>query len=146
MQCDFVALTISLSVCFHNKGRYQKKLRKCVSRTNPDFLLIATEICDSYLPSVFIFALAFKEIRNAFDLVKKTTEEKSDAPETSWKREETLDCKTTEDQKTKENKYSTKERRSTRDETDTWAHIAAEDEQEGLDSVCSADENLGEFV
>ncbi|KAM6180060.1 M-phase phosphoprotein 8 isoform 2-T2 [Erethizon dorsatum] len=83
----------------------------------------------------------FKEIRNAFDLFKKT-EEKNDVPENNWKKEEILDCKTTEDQKAKENKYSLKERRNTRDETDTWAHIAAEDEQEGLDSVCPADENL----
>ncbi|EHB03070.1 M-phase phosphoprotein 8, partial [Heterocephalus glaber] len=84
----------------------------------------------------------FKEIRNAFDLFKKTTEEKNDAPENNWKKEEILDCKTAEDQKTKENKYSCKERRTTRDETDTWVHIAAEDEQEGLDSVCPTDESL----
>ncbi|KFO29177.1 M-phase phosphoprotein 8 [Fukomys damarensis] len=84
----------------------------------------------------------FKEIRNAFDLFKKNTEEKNDAPESNWKKEEILDCKTAEDQKSKENKYSCKERRATREETDTWAHIVAEDEQEGLDSVCPTDESL----
>ncbi|EHB00920.1 M-phase phosphoprotein 8 [Heterocephalus glaber] len=47
-----------------------------------------------------------------------------------------------EDQKTKENKYSCKGRRATRDETDTWVHIATEDEQESLDIVCPADESL----
>ncbi|XP_023554936.1 M-phase phosphoprotein 8 [Octodon degus] len=119
---------------------------KNVFDANPDFLLIATEVCDSYLPSVFIFELAFKEIRNAFNLFKKTTEEKTDVAENNWKKEEILDCKTTEDQKAKENKYSLKESRNTRNETDTWAHIAAEDQQEGVDSVCPADENLGEFA
>lgn len=114
---------------------------------NPAFLLIAKEICDSYLTSVLIFELAFKEIRNAFDLFKKTTEEKNDVPENNRKREEIpLDCKTTEDHKTKENKYSLKERRNTRDETDTWAYIAAEGDQEILDSMCHMDENSGEFV
>ncbi|KAI6053702.1 MPHOSPH8 [Marmota monax] len=84
----------------------------------------------------------FKEIRNAFDLFKKTTEEKNDVPENNRKREEIpLDCKTTEDHKTKENKYSFKERRNTRDETDTWAYIAAEGDQEILDSMCHMDEN-----
>ncbi|KAM4862720.1 M-phase phosphoprotein 8 isoform X4 [Urocitellus parryii] len=83
-----------------------------------------------------------KEIRNAFDLFKKTTEEKNDVPENNRKREEIpLDCKTTEDHKTKENKYSLKERRNTRDETDTWAYIAAEGDQEILDSMCHMDEN-----
>ncbi|KAM5147121.1 M-phase phosphoprotein 8 isoform 1-T1 [Callospermophilus lateralis] len=84
----------------------------------------------------------FKEIRNAFDLFKKTTEEKNDVPENNRKREEIpLDCKTTEDHKTKENKYSLKERRNTRDETDTWAYIAAEGDQEILDNMCHMDEN-----
>ncbi|KAM5288397.1 M-phase phosphoprotein 8 [Ctenodactylus gundi] len=82
-----------------------------------------------------------KDIRNAFDLFKKSTEERSDIPENNGKREETLlDCKATEDEKTKENKCSLKDR-STRDETDTWAHIAAEGDQEVLDSVCQTDEN-----
>ncbi|XP_062050480.1 M-phase phosphoprotein 8 isoform X1 [Lepus europaeus] len=85
----------------------------------------------------------FKEIKTAFDLFKKTPEEKNDVPENSRKKEELpLDCKTTEDQKTKENKQSLKERRNTREETDTWAHIAAEGDQEVLDSVCHSDENL----
>ncbi|XP_020032670.1 M-phase phosphoprotein 8 [Castor canadensis] len=84
----------------------------------------------------------FKEIRNAFDLFKKTAEEKND-PENNRKREEiSLDCKASEDHKTKENKCSLKERRNTRDETDTWAYIAAEGDQEALDNVCQMDENL----
>ncbi|XP_004680418.1 PREDICTED: M-phase phosphoprotein 8 [Condylura cristata] len=83
-----------------------------------------------------------KEIRNAFDLFKLTPEEKTDIPENNRKREETpLDCKVTEDQKTKENKQSLKERKNTREETDTWAYIAAEGDQEVLDSVCQVDEN-----
>ncbi|XP_054557288.1 M-phase phosphoprotein 8 isoform X2 [Talpa occidentalis] len=83
-----------------------------------------------------------KEIRNAFDLFKLTPEEKTDFPETNRKREETpLDCKVTEDQKTKENKQSLKERKNIREETDTWAYIAAEGDQEVLDSVCQVDEN-----
>ncbi|XP_062959348.1 M-phase phosphoprotein 8 [Cynocephalus volans] len=85
----------------------------------------------------------FKEIGNAFDLFKLTPEEKNDVPENNRKREEIpLDCKTTEDHKTKENKQSLKERRNTRDETDTWAYIAAEGDQEVLDSMCQMDENL----
>ncbi|KAK2498077.1 hypothetical protein MC885_016952 [Smutsia gigantea] len=84
----------------------------------------------------------FKEIRSAFDLFKLTPEEKNEFPENNWKRDEIpLDGKITEDQKTKENKLLLKERRNTRDETDTWAYIAAEGDQEGLDSVCHADEN-----
>ncbi|XP_070376422.1 M-phase phosphoprotein 8 isoform X2 [Equus asinus] len=84
----------------------------------------------------------FKEIRNAFDLFKLTPEEKNDFPENNRKREEIpLDCKITEDHKTKENKQLLKERRSTRDEMDTWAYIAAEGDQEVLDSVCQVDEN-----
>ncbi|XP_070433869.1 M-phase phosphoprotein 8 [Equus przewalskii] len=84
----------------------------------------------------------FKEIRNAFDLFKLTPEEKNDFPENNRKREEIpLDCKITEDHKTKENKQLLKERRSTRDEMDTWAYIAAEGDQEALDSVCQVDEN-----
>ncbi|XP_008822573.1 M-phase phosphoprotein 8 [Nannospalax galili] len=85
---------------------------------------------------------SFKEIRNAFDLFKKTTEEKNDVLENNWKRDEIpLDYKTTDDHKTKDNKYSLNERRNTRDETDTWAYIAAEGDQEVSDSVCQMDEN-----
>ncbi|XP_045653105.1 M-phase phosphoprotein 8 [Ursus americanus] len=84
----------------------------------------------------------FKEIRNAFDFFKLTPEEKNDIPENNRKREEIpLDCKITEDHKTKENKQLLKERRNARDETDTWAYIAAEGDREVLDSVCQADEN-----
>ncbi|XP_069323863.1 M-phase phosphoprotein 8 isoform X4 [Eulemur rufifrons] len=84
----------------------------------------------------------FKEIRNAFDLFKLTPEEKNDVPDSNRKREEIpLDCKTTEDHKTKESKQLLKERRSTRDETDTWAYIAAEGDQEVLDSLYQMDEN-----
>uniref|UniRef100_H0X7D9 M-phase phosphoprotein 8 n=1 Tax=Otolemur garnettii TaxID=30611 RepID=H0X7D9_OTOGA len=86
--------------------------------------------------------LALKEIRNAFDLFKLTPEEKYDAPDSNRKREEIpLDCKTTEDHKTKENKQLLKERRNTRDETDTWAYIAAEGDQEVSDTVCPVDDN-----
>ncbi|XP_023046411.1 M-phase phosphoprotein 8 isoform X4 [Piliocolobus tephrosceles] len=85
---------------------------------------------------------AVKEIRNAFDLFKLTPEEKNDVSENNRKREEIpLDFKTIDDHKTKENKQSLKERRNTRDETDTWAYIAAEGDQEVSDSVCQADEN-----
>uniref|UniRef100_A0A8D1TUN5 Chromo domain-containing protein n=1 Tax=Sus scrofa TaxID=9823 RepID=A0A8D1TUN5_PIG len=84
----------------------------------------------------------FKEIRNAFDLFKLTPEEKNDSPENSRKREEIPpDCQVTEDQKSKENKQALKGRRGARDEADTWAFIAAEGDQEALDSVCPADEN-----
>ncbi|XP_053420039.1 M-phase phosphoprotein 8 isoform X1 [Nycticebus coucang] len=83
-----------------------------------------------------------KEIRNAFDLFKLTPEEKNDAPDSNRKREEIpLDCKATEDHKTKENKQLLKERRNTRDETDTWAYIAAEGDQEVSDTVCPMDDN-----
>lgn len=83
---------------------------------------------------------SFKEIRSAFDLFKKTTEEKNDVLENNWKREEIpLDYKTTDDSKTKD-KCSLKERRTTKEETDTWAHIAAEGDQEAADSVCQTDE------
>ncbi|ERE92199.1 M-phase phosphoprotein 8 [Cricetulus griseus] len=83
---------------------------------------------------------SFKEIRSAFDLFKKT-EDKNDVLENNWKREEVpLDCKTTDDPKNKD-KCSLKDRRNTRDETDTWAYIAAEGDQEVSDSVCQTDEN-----
>ncbi|XP_077014891.1 M-phase phosphoprotein 8 [Tamandua tetradactyla] len=82
-----------------------------------------------------------KEVRNAFDLFKLTPEEKNDFSENNRKREEIpLDYKITEDHKTKENKQLLKERRNTRDETDTWAYIAAEGDQEVLDNVCQTDE------
>ncbi|KAM5336517.1 M-phase phosphoprotein 8 [Glossophaga mutica] len=84
----------------------------------------------------------FKEIRNAFDFFKLTPEEKNDFPENNQKREEILlDCNFTEDHKAKENKQIIKERRNTRDETDTWAYIAAEGDQEVLDSACQTHEN-----
>ncbi|XP_036157617.1 M-phase phosphoprotein 8 isoform X6 [Myotis myotis] len=84
----------------------------------------------------------FKEIRNAFDLFKLTPEGKNDFPENNQKREETpLDCNFAEDHKTKENNQVLKERRNTRDETDTWACIAAEGDQDVLDGMCPADEN-----
>ncbi|XP_028643172.1 M-phase phosphoprotein 8 isoform X2 [Grammomys surdaster] len=84
---------------------------------------------------------SFKEIRNAFDLFKKTTEEKNDVLENNSKREEiSLDYKVTDDNKTKD-KCSLKEKRNTRDETDTWAYIAAEGDQEVSDSVCQTDES-----
>ncbi|XP_059984841.1 M-phase phosphoprotein 8 isoform X4 [Lagenorhynchus albirostris] len=84
----------------------------------------------------------FKEIRNAFDLFKLTPEEKSDFPENNRKREEVPpDCKVTGDHRSKENKQLLKERRNTRDETDTWAYIAADGGQEVVDSTPQADEN-----
>ncbi|KAM9189953.1 M-phase phosphoprotein 8 isoform 4-T4 [Dugong dugon] len=90
---------------------------------------------------ILLFTLAFKEIRSAFDIFKLTPEEKNDLTENNRKREEIpLDCKITEDYKTKENKLF-KERRNTRDETDTWAYIAAEGDQEVLDNVCQTDES-----
>ncbi|KAL6036324.1 hypothetical protein STEG23_016439, partial [Scotinomys teguina] len=83
---------------------------------------------------------SLKEIRNAFDLFKKT-EDKNDVIENNWKREEIpVDYKTTDDHKTKD-KCPLKDRRNTREETDTWAYIAAEGEQEVSDSVCQMDEN-----
>ncbi|XP_021037663.1 M-phase phosphoprotein 8 [Mus caroli] len=83
---------------------------------------------------------SFKEIRNAFDLFKKTTEEKNDVLENNSKREDvSLDSKIINDNKTKD-KCSLKEKRNTRDETDTWAYIAAEGDQEVSDSVCQTDE------
>lgn len=91
--------------------------------------------------------LAFKEIRNAFDLFKLTPEGKNDFPENNPKREETpLDCNFAEDHKAKENNQVLKERRNTRDEADTWAYIAAEGDQDVLDGMCPADENTGECV
>ncbi|XP_029065983.1 M-phase phosphoprotein 8 isoform X6 [Monodon monoceros] len=84
----------------------------------------------------------FKEIRNAFDLFKLTPEEKNDFPENNRKREEVPpDCKVTGDHRSKENKQLLKETRSTRDETDTWAYIAADGGQEVVDSTPQADEN-----
>lgn len=123
------------------------KIKKisCCFNTNLDFLLNVTNLW-LILNYLLIFSLALKEIRNAFDLFKLTPEEKNDVSENNRKREEIpLDFKTIDDHKTKENKQSLKERRNTRDETDTWAYIAAEGDQEGSDSVCQADENSGEF-
>ncbi|XP_033265201.1 M-phase phosphoprotein 8 isoform X9 [Orcinus orca] len=99
------------------------------------------KICDSFIINLFL-SLAFKEIRNAFDLFKLTPEEKSDFPENNRKREEVPpDCKVTGDHRSKENKQLLKERRTTRDETDTWAYIAADGGQEVVDSTPQADEN-----
>ncbi|XP_028903654.1 M-phase phosphoprotein 8 [Ornithorhynchus anatinus] len=83
-----------------------------------------------------------KEIRSAFDLFKLTPEDKNDNSEGNRKREDTsLECKCAEDYKTKENKELYKERRSLRDETDTWAYIAAEGDQEILESMCQMDDH-----
>nr|XP_019605152.1 PREDICTED: M-phase phosphoprotein 8 isoform X2 [Rhinolophus sinicus] len=83
-----------------------------------------------------------KEIRSAFDLFKLTPEEKNDFPENNQKREEIpLESKIAEDPKSQGNKQVIKERRTTRDETDTWAYIAAEGDQDAMDGVCQADEN-----
>ncbi|XP_031218154.1 M-phase phosphoprotein 8 isoform X2 [Mastomys coucha] len=83
---------------------------------------------------------SFKEIRNAFDLFKNTTEEKNDVLENNSKKEEiSVDYKITNDNKTKD-KCLLKEKTNTRDETDTWAFIAAEGDQEVSDSVCQTDE------
>lgn len=80
-------------------------------------------------------------------MFKLTPEEKNDIPENNRKRDEIPpDCKVTEDHKTKENKPLLKERRNTRDETDTWAYIAAEGDQEVLDGVSRAEESPGECV
>nr|XP_030738630.1 M-phase phosphoprotein 8 isoform X9 [Globicephala melas] len=99
------------------------------------------KICDSFIINLFL-SLAFKEIRNAFDLFKLTPEEKSDFPENNRKREEVPpDCKVTGDHRSKENKQLLKERRNTRDETDTWAYIAADGGQEVVDSTPQEDEN-----
>ncbi|XP_032773105.1 M-phase phosphoprotein 8 [Rattus rattus] len=83
---------------------------------------------------------SFKEIRNAFDLFKKTAEEKNDLENNSKREEISLDYKITHDNKTKD-KCSLREERNTRDETDTWAYIAAEGDQEVSDSVCQTDES-----
>lgn len=109
--------------------------------------MIKTEICGFYSLSFLFFSLAFKEIRNAFDLFKLTPDEKNDFPENNQKREEIpLDCNFAEDHKAKENNQVLKERRNTKDEADTWAYIAAEGDQDVLDGVCQADENSGECV
>ncbi|XP_049637595.1 M-phase phosphoprotein 8 [Suncus etruscus] len=85
---------------------------------------------------------AYKEIRNAFDLFKLTPEDKTDFLESDQKKEDTsLDSKVTEDHKTKENKLLLKEKRNSREETNTWAFIAAEGDQEALDRACQAEEN-----
>lgn len=95
----------------------------------------------------YFFPLAFKEIRNAFDLFKLTPEGKNDFLENNQKREETpLDYNFAEDHKAKENNQILKERRNTRDEADTWAYIAAEGDQSVLDGIYPADENTGECV
>lgn len=92
-------------------------------------------------------SLALKEIRSAFDLFKLTPEEKNDFPENNQKREEIpLESKIAEDPKSQGNKQVIKERRTTRDETDTWAYIAAEGDQDAMDGVYQADENSGEYV
>lgn len=84
----------------------------------------------------------YKEVRNAFDLFKLSPEEKTDFPEANRKKEDmSLDCKVTEDHTLKESKVVLKERRNTREETDTWAYIAAEADQEALDRGCQAEEN-----
>ncbi|XP_037655880.1 M-phase phosphoprotein 8 isoform X2 [Choloepus didactylus] len=73
---------------------------------------------------------------------KGLKKEKNDFPEINRKREEIpQDYKITEDHRIKENKQLLKERRNTRDETDTWAYIAAEGDQEVLDNVCQTEEN-----
>ncbi|XP_036892968.1 M-phase phosphoprotein 8 isoform X2 [Sturnira hondurensis] len=73
---------------------------------------------------------------------KGLKKEKNDFPENNQKREELpLDFNFTEDHKAKEDKQVLKERRNTRDETDTWAYIAAEGDQEVLDGAGQTNEN-----
>ncbi|XP_040844280.1 M-phase phosphoprotein 8-like isoform X2 [Ochotona curzoniae] len=82
-----------------------------------------------------------KEIRNTIDLLKKTSEEKNDVPEANRNKDTAADWKSTEEQPSREGRQTVKDRRSAREECDTWAHIAAEGDQELLDSVLHSDEN-----
>ncbi|XP_050999135.1 M-phase phosphoprotein 8 [Acomys russatus] len=85
---------------------------------------------------------SLKEIRSAFDLFKKTTEDKNDVVENNWKREEiAVDGKTRGGHKPTEDTCSLQDKPEGRGETDTWAHFAAEGDQEVSDSACQMDEN-----
>ncbi|KFV50632.1 M-phase phosphoprotein 8, partial [Tyto alba] len=85
---------------------------------------------------------SFKDIRSAFDLFNAASEEKSEYSENNCKREDSsLEYTFIEELKSKDGKVY-KERRNIRDETDTWACIAADRDREVVD-VCQMENSGG---
>ncbi|XP_066474822.1 M-phase phosphoprotein 8 isoform X2 [Tiliqua scincoides] len=80
---------------------------------------------------------ALKEIKSAFDVFSMSSEEKSEYMDSRKREESVQDFKSTEELKLKERPLY-KDSRSTRDETDTWAYIAAEGEHEITEDSSSA--------
>lgn len=74
-----------------------------------------------------------KEIKSAFDGFSISSEEKNEYLDNRKKEESVQDFRSTEELKSRD-RY--KESRSTRDETDTWAYIAAEGDHDAIED-CS---------
>ncbi|XP_060090812.1 M-phase phosphoprotein 8 isoform X2 [Heteronotia binoei] len=76
---------------------------------------------------------SLKEIKSAFDVFSISSEEKNEYLENRKKEESVQDYRSTEELKSRD-RY--KDSRSTRDETDTWAYIAAEGDRDAIED-CS---------
>ncbi|KAL8191010.1 UNVERIFIED_CONTAM: hypothetical protein K2H54_066661, partial [Gekko kuhli] len=76
---------------------------------------------------------SFKEIKSAFDAFNISSEEKNEYGDNRKKEDSVQDYRSTEELKSRD-RY--KESRSTRDETDTWAYIAAEGDRDAVED-CS---------
>lgn len=69
------------------------------------------------------FVLGFKEIRSAFDVFSISSEEKNEYLDSRKKEESTHESRSTDEFRLKDKQVHS---RTSRDETDTWAYIAAE--------------------
>ncbi|XP_054829725.1 M-phase phosphoprotein 8 isoform X2 [Eublepharis macularius] len=78
---------------------------------------------------------SFKEIKSAFDVFNMSSEEKNEYLDNRKKEESVQDYRSTEELKSRD-RY--KDSRSTRDETDTWAYIAAEGDREAIEDTLEA--------
>ncbi|XP_077197761.1 M-phase phosphoprotein 8 isoform X3 [Paroedura picta] len=76
---------------------------------------------------------SLKEIKSAFDIFSISSEEKNEYLDSRKKDESVQDYRSTEELKSRD-RY--KESKSTRDETDTWAYIAAEGDRDAIED-CS---------
>nr|XP_056714650.1 M-phase phosphoprotein 8 [Euleptes europaea] len=76
---------------------------------------------------------SLKEMKSAFDVFNISSEEKNEYLDNRKREDSVQDCRSTEELKLRD-RY--KDSRSTRDETDTWAYIAAEGDRDAVED-CS---------
>lgn len=81
---------------------------------------------------MLLTALDVKEIKNAFDVFSISPEEKSEYLDTRKKEEPAHDFRSADEFRSKDkHMYG----RSARDETDTWAYIAAESDRDVIEDI-----------